>query len=198
MKVSVAEDENTYTSITTAGWSHPWPQRRCSVSLCLVREWFDEKTAVTTHIYSTFLCSICTLWKKQNYIYRMIKNTLFVHVLHLYIVIFLPICMQYVAWICLSTFYEYLTVANFKYNLLRFCSAHLHAQLSHAMALAQLGHLVGLLSLSQDTSKGVESIYWFMYVQLCNEWWYAPVLLVSNLLFSGWPLMSQANKSARG
>lgn len=188
MNVSVAEDENTYTSITTAARSHPWPQRRCSVSLCLVREWLDEKTDNT---YVQYLSLQFLLFvDEQNYVYRMMKNTLFVHCLHLYTVILLPIYIQYAVWICLSTIYEYLTVAT--QNTTSFW-------LSTSMVLAQLGHLVGLLSLSQDTSKGVESIYWLVYVQLCNErWWYAPISLVSNLLFSSWPLTSQTNKLATG
>lgn len=143
MNVSVAEDENTYTSITTAARSHPWPQRRCSVSLCLVREWFDEKTdnACVQYLSLQFFLFV----DEQNYIYRVMTNTLFVHFLHLYTVILLRIYIQYVVWIWVSH------SCNSKYNLflLRTSTAHW----SHAMVLAQLGHLVGQLSLSQDTSK---------------------------------------------
>ncbi len=38
-------------------------------------------------------------------------------------------------------------------------SVHLHAQLCQAMVIAQLGHLIGLLSLSQYTSAEGELIY---------------------------------------
>lgn len=192
MNVSVAESENTYTSITTAAWSHPWPRRRCSVSLCLVWEWFDEKTD-NAHVQCLSLQFLFFV-NEQKYIYRAI----FVHSLHLYTVILLPIYIQYICSLNMSICHLWVSHScNSKYNL--FLLSTCTAQLSPATLLAQLGHLVGPLSLSQDTSKGVESIHWWVHVQLSNErWWYAPVSLVSNLLFSGWPLTSETNRLAAG
>lgn len=112
MNVSVAENENTYTSITTAAWSHPWPRRRCSVSLCLVWEWFDEKTD-NTHVQCLSLQFLFFV-DEQKYIYRMI----FVHSLHLYTVILLPIYIQYICSLKISICYLWMSHScNSKYNL---------------------------------------------------------------------------------
>lgn len=142
MNVSVAEDENTYTSITTAAWPHPWPQRRCSVSLCLVRERFDEKTD-NTHVQYLSL-QVLFFVDEQNNIYRVMKNTFCALSSPLYSNTSTDIYT--VCSLSMSIYYLWVSHScNSKYYL--FLLSTSTAQLSSAMVLAQLGHLVGLLLL---------------------------------------------------
>lgn len=57
--------------------------------------------------------------------------------------------------------------------------------------------LIGLLSLSKDSSTGVESIYWLKCVLLRYDGWpHAPFQLVSSRPFSRWPFASQTQSQS--
>ena len=58
-----------------------------------------------------------------------------------------------------------------------------------AMVIARLGHLIGLLPLSQYINTRGEWIYWWKYVRLHHSGsWYAPFKLVTPGPSSSWPI----------
>lgn len=60
----------------------------------------------------------------------------------------------------------------------------------------KLWFLIGLLSLSKDSSTAVESIYWLKCVLLRYDGWpHAPFQLVSSRPFSRWPFTSQTQSA---